>query len=371
MPPKSPTQRPSTLIPFPERAAPVALPRALAERYQVVRDLATRSAEADSLLVESRLQPGQQVVAKLYRSGIQPRSEVLQWISAQAPRHVAQLLEYGQADGIGYELFEYAEHGSLRDWMAAGPLAEVDAWEILTELGAALKELHERNISHRNLQPENVLVRRRQPLQLALTHVGVAALTDIMPGLTTQPDAMRYGAPEIASGVVGIAADYWSLGMILLEALTGRHPFADLSAMVIRYQLQVRPVPVQDLAEPWRTLCRGLLLRDPQQRWGALEMRRWRAGDNQLPTPVDTAQPEAVTFRPNRFYRLAVGIECRSAHELATQMAQHWEEAREDLVRGTIGDWLRHDLSEQEVPRAALEVLEISDMDIDERLARL
>ncbi|MCB1765225.1 MAG: protein kinase [Candidatus Competibacteraceae bacterium] len=371
MPQKLSTQRLSTLIAFPERANSFALPRALADRYQVMRDLAARSAEADLVLVESRSQPGQRAVAKLYRSGIQPKSEVLQWISTQAPRYVAQLLEYGQADGIGYELFEYAEQGSLRDWMAAGPLAEVDAWEILAELGAALKELHEHNIPHRNLKPENVLVRRRQPLQLALTGFGVAALADAMPGLTAPPDAMRYGAPEMMSGTVGIAADYWSLGMILLEALTGRHPFADLSAMVIRYQLQVRPAPVQDLAEPWRTLCRGLLLRDPEQRWGAPEIRRWRAGDDRLASPIDTAQPEAVTFRPRRFYRLAVGVECRSARELAAQMARHWEEAREDLLRGAIGDWLRHDLGEQEAPKAALEVLEVRDMDADERLARL
>ncbi|MCP5158497.1 MAG: protein kinase [Gammaproteobacteria bacterium] len=348
-----------------------ALPRALADRYQVSRDLVAQRTEANLLLVESRSQSGLQAVAKLYHPGIQPKSEVLQWLNTEAPRYVVRLLEYGQSDGIGYELLEYAEQGSLREWMAEGALAEIDVWEILTELGAALKELHERNIPHRNLKPENILVRHRQPLQLALTDFGVTLLTDTAPGFTTHRCAMRYGAPETVTGTTGAAADYWSLGMILLEALTGRHPFADLSMMVIRYQLQVRPVPVQDVAEPWRTLCRGLLLRDPQQRWSAAEVHRWWTGDDRLKAPVDAAQPEAITFRPHRFYRLTAGVECRTARELAAQIAHHWEEAREDLARGAIGEWLRCDLSEQEVSRAALEVLEIHDMDDDERLVRL
>lgn len=359
------------LMALPEYSGPRTLPHTLANRYQILRDLAAQNMEADLLLVESRSQPGERAVAKLYHAGIQPKSEVLQWISSQAPRYVVQLLEYSQSDGIGYELLEYAGRGSLREWMAAGPLTGVDAGEILTELSAALKKLHECNILHRNLKPENVLVRHRQPLQLALTDFGIASWVDATPGFTAHRCSMRYDAPEIAAGTAGMAADYWSLGMILLEALTGRHPFASLSAMVIRYQLQVRPVPVEDVAEPWRTLCRGLLLRDPQQRWGAAEIQRWRAGDGRLSLPVDAAQPEAITFRPHRFYRLAAGVECRTARELAAQIAQHWEEAREDLARGAIGNWLRHDLGEQEVPRAALEVLEIQDMDADERLARL
>ncbi|HCB13887.1 MAG TPA: serine/threonine protein kinase, partial [Gammaproteobacteria bacterium] len=237
--------------------------------------------------MESRSQPGERAVAKLYHAGIQPKSEVLQWISSQAPRYVVQLLEYSQSDGIGYELLEYAGRGSLREWMAAGPLTGVDAGEILTEFSAALKKLHECNILHRNLKPENVLVRHRQPLQLALTDFGIASWVDATPGFTAHRCSMRYDAPEIAAGTAGMAADYWSLGMILLEALTGRHPFASLSAMVIRYQLQVRPVPVEDVAEPWRTLCRGLLLRDPQQRWGAAGIKRWRSGYGRFSFALD------------------------------------------------------------------------------------
>lgn len=359
--------QPLTLPPV-ERSSLRALPSALAARYRALRDLRPSGAATDLLLVEAVTEPKQRAVARLYHPGIRPKSEVLRWISAEAPRYVAQLLDCGYSDGVAYELLEYAEQGSLRELMAGGALAEVETRELLTELSGALAELHQRHIPHGDLKPENVLVRRRQPLQLALTNFSIASLAEALPGFTTSHSA-QYAAPETATGTAGMAADYWSLGMILLEALTGRHPFAGLSGMVIRYQLRVRPAPVADVVEPWRTLCRGLLLRDPQQRWGAAEVRRWLAGESEARPPADAPQPEAVTFRPGRFYRLA-GVDCRTARELAAQMACHWEEASKALAQGAIGDWLR-DLGEHEIGRAALEVLQADDMNPDERLTRL
>ncbi|HAS51395.1 MAG TPA: hypothetical protein DCS21_06495 [Gammaproteobacteria bacterium] len=344
------------------------LPPALADHYRVLRDLHAQSAETEVLLVESLTTPGQRAVVRLYHPGIQPKSEILRWIGTEVPQYVVQLLEYGSADGVGYELLEYAEHGSLREWMAAGTLAEVDAWELLTELSGALAELHGRPILHGNLKPENILIRHRQPLQLVLTDFSIASLAETTHGFT-RGRAAPYTAPETATGVAGRAADYWSLGMILLEALTGQRPFAGLSGIVMRYQLRVRPVPVDKVMEPWRMLCRGLLLRDPPQRWGAAEIRRWLAGEREVCLPVDRPQPEAVTFRPGRFYRLA-GVECRSPRELAAQMASHWEETRDALTRGTLGNWLRG-LGEQAVGRAALAVLDADGMPPDERLVRL
>ena len=107
------------------------------------------------LVVEALAEPGQRAVAKLYRSGIPPRSAALQQLSGPAARHVVQRLEYGDAEGIGYELLEYAQYGSLRDWLAQGPLSEAQVREVLIELNAALAELHERHLLHRNLKPED------------------------------------------------------------------------------------------------------------------------------------------------------------------------------------------------------------------------
>ncbi len=354
-----------------ERASPLDLPMALTDRYRVLRHLPSRSAEADLLVVEARAKPGLRAVAKLYRPGIQPKTEVLRRIGAAAPRHVVQFLEYGQSDGTCYELLEYAEHGSLRDLLALGPLDEEQAREVLVELDEALVELNRHAMPHRNLKPENVLVRGRQPLRLALTDFGIASLADGMPHFASTSRAGLYRAPETATRAGDAAADYWALGMMLVEALTGRHPFAELSATVILYQLTARAVPLDGVAEPWRTLCRGLVLRDPERRWGSGEIRRWLAGDSRLRVPAEAVQPEARTFRPSRFYRLG-GVECRTTRDLAEQIAKQWDAAGRDLEKGLIAEWLRGDPSDQELARAALDALEDSqDAGTDERLLRL
>jgi serine/threonine protein kinase len=251
------------------------LPTALAHRYQVLKHLPTQGAEADLLVVESLTTPGQRAVAKLYRPGIPPHSATLQRISAQLPRHVVQMLDYGYSEGIGYELLEYVENGSLRDWLASGVLTTAQTRELLIELSTTLTELHQCHIVHRDLKPENVLIRHQQPLQLALTDFGGTVQADTTLYFTTAHRTVQYEAPEAATGVVGPATDYWSLGMILVEALTGKHPFAGLSGMGILYQLLVRPVPLAGIAEPWQSLCRGLLLRDPHHRWGGAEIQGW------------------------------------------------------------------------------------------------
>jgi len=359
-PDATPSMRPSLL----------SLPAALVHRYQVLKHLPTRGAEADLLVVESLAEPGQRAVAKLYRPGIPPRSAALQQISAQIPRYVVRMLEYGHSDGIGYELLEYAEHGSLRDWLARGPLNEAQTRELLIQLSAALAELHPRDILHRDLKPENVLIRRWQPLQLALTDFGGPALADATMYFSTAHRTVQYEAPEAATGVFGPATDYWSLGMMLVEALTGQHPFAGLSGMVILYQLLVRPVPLTGIAEPWQSLCRGLLLRDPRQRWGQAELQSWLAGESNAPLPVEVAQPEAATFRPHRVYRLA-GMECRTARELARHIGDHWAAASQDLARGQITEWLCNDLGDAELAQTARDLLRDRALSHDERLLRL
>ena len=359
-PDTTPSMRPSLLN----------LPDALAHRYQVLKHLPTQGAEADLLVVESLAEPGQRAVAKLYRPGIPPRSAALQQISAQFPRHVVQMLEYGYSEGIGYELLEYAENGSLRDWLAQGPLNQAQIRELLIELSTALAELHSYHVLHRDLKPENVLIRRRQPLHLVLTDFSGPALADATLYFTTANRTVQYEAPEAANGIVGSPTDYWSLGMMLVEALTGKHPFAGLSGMVILYQLMVRPVPLAGITEPWHSLCRGLLLRDPGQRWGQAELQSWLAGEAGLPLPAEAVQPEAVTFRPHRIYRLA-GMECRTARELALHIGDHWEAASQDLARGQITEWLSNDLGDAELAQTARNLLRDRALTADERLLRL
>lgn len=319
------------------------LPAALAANFTIERVLPAAGAEAELMLLKG-IKTGVRVMAKIYRPGIAPKGEVLERVAAVAHAHVVRLLSHGVSDGLAYEVMEYCSGGSLRNLMAQGPTPE-RIRTILREVAEALAALHDARVIHRDLKPENVLVRRLEPLDLVLTDFGIASLNDATQLFTTTARTARYSAPEALTGVLDAAADYWSLGMMLVEMLAGEHPFAGLSEPVVSHRLATGNVDVDALVDPaWRKVCRGLLQRDPARRWGIAEVRRWLADDASLPEP---ARNSAALAHP---YRIE-GEECRSHDELAAAFSRHWEAAAKDLARGQFEAWVRDELKEHDLLR--------------------
>src|SRR4029077_19586068 len=115
------------------------------------------------------------------------------------------------------------------------------------------------------------------------TDFSVASTLDATQRFTSAARTLPYASPESLSGVIDGKSDYWALGMIVVEAALGRHPFAGLSEAVILHHLTTRSVDVSGVADRnVRKLTRGLLLRDPETRWGAEQVERWLAGDESL-----------------------------------------------------------------------------------------
>ncbi len=311
------------------------LPSALRADYRIVEELGTSGAEADLLLVEHE-EDGTRHVAKIYRSQITLDEETIKRVQGAAREHVVTIESYGRSDGRWYELLEYIEAGSLADLIAhEGPrLDEALVGEILGELAPAIAHLHGLDIVHRDIKPANVLVRTRSQLDLVLADFGLAAVAEQSIVFMSASRTAAYAAPEAASGSVSTARDYWSLGMIVLEALTGRHPFSGLSQTVIDSQLATRPVDltlVED--ERWLLLCQGLLTRDPDLRWGADELDRWLAGES--PEVAFEAAPAPRARQP-----YAIGASrAETRQELATALADNWTEARDRIGRDQFLPW--------------------------------
>lgn len=331
----------------------VTLPQALRDDYRSVEDFPAHGSEADLLLVEPR-HGGEQLVAKLYRKGIQPDSKLLARLSQNPGSHVVRLLAHGLSDGYAYELMEYCPHGTLRQLLDSGPQPRERLRQMVAEMAAGVSELHAQRILHRDLKPENFLVRTSEPLQLALTDFGIASLQQGTQHFTTLARTVKYAAPEALTGVLDEKADWWSLGMIVLEAATGRHPFDGLSDQVINHHLATRPLDVHGVFDDdLRKLCRGLLLRDPKRRWSDTEVARWLAGDATLQAPEDS-ETAAASVRP---YRIGTA-ECTSAAELAVALAKNWEDGSKDLKRGDIGAWLTQQLNDRNLARRLQDILD-------------
>jgi hypothetical protein len=349
-----------------EDAPPVdarPLPAALRERFRVVEAFPATGSEADILLVVDK-RTGDKAVVKLYRKGIKPDFRLLTILSQSVGPTVVRVLDHGVSDGAAYEILEYVPGGTLEALMASGPLPKDDIIAIVREIADALAGIHAHRILHRDLKPENVLVRTSRPLHLALTDFGIASMTEATQHFTSVARTTKYAAPEVLTGVLDSKSDWWSLGMIVLEAASGRHPFDGLSEQVMNHQLATRPIDVRGVYDDaLRVLCRGLLLRDPARRFGAAEVARWLAGDATLVAPDER---EVSNVRPYRFGT----TEVTTAPELALALAKHWSEAKRDLARGHIARWLENELHDYNLLRTLQDIQDTRGIGEDGKLLR-
>jgi eukaryotic-like serine/threonine-protein kinase len=165
-------------------------------------------------------------------------------VSSIRHEHVVRVVEHRVENGLGYLAMEYLRGGTLRERMRS-PMSEAQALRLLRQAAAGLAAVHRRAVVHRDVKPENFLL--RSPGVLALTDFGTAA-----PVASNASCAARghltgtpwYVAPEQAEGAKpGTAADVYSLGVVLHEMLCGRRPFPGQTAQEVLAQHLVAPVP--------------------------------------------------------------------------------------------------------------------------------
>jgi tRNA A-37 threonylcarbamoyl transferase component Bud32 len=341
------------------------LPSALSSQYRLLRPLPVQGGEAELLLVQA-IDGGTERVAKVYRHGIVPRADIQQRIASIELAHRVDLIASGLSDGHAYELMEYCRHGSLRNYLA-GPASPELLRVIVTEVGGAIARVHAAGLLHRDLKPENVLVRNDQPFSLVLTDFSISSIMDATQRFTSTARTLAYASPESLSGVLDTKTDYWALGMMLLEAARGAHPFAGLSEPVILHQLTTRSIELNSVADrQLRKLLRGLLLRDPKARWGDAEVTRWLANDPGLLEPAE--QDVAAGFREPYH----VGSEtCHSMEQLAVALSRNWKLGLADFANGQLLKWFRDVQKDQNTVRLLLTLRHDTQMPVDRQLLTL
>jgi eukaryotic-like serine/threonine-protein kinase len=143
---------------------------------------------------------------------------------------IVGLYELGSDDDAVYLVSELVPGRTLAELIRGGGLSDSDVARIGIALCDALDHAHRREVIHRDVKPQNVLV-LAEPAAGAgfakLADFGVARLTEGDP-LTRTGDVvgtLAYMAPEQADGHgVGTTADVYSLALSLYEAWTGRNP---------------------------------------------------------------------------------------------------------------------------------------------------
>jgi TonB family protein len=198
--------------------------------------------------------------------------------------HLLPILKTGRAKlgdtDLLFVVMQYAEE-DLAQILPSRALTVGEARDVLDPTLEALAYLREKGFVHGRLKPENVMAVGDQ---LKLSSDGISRVGEAR---AAGDGPTEYDAPEIARGENLAAGDVWSLGVVLVKALTQHFP-------VWETNIEGEPVLVENLPAPFGDIVRLCLRHDPRARRSAAELAaRLRQPVTPLPA-VPQPKPKAA-----------------------------------------------------------------------------
>jgi serine/threonine protein kinase len=216
---------------------------------------------------------GQPVAVKVIdaRSGVSPRllrreAEIADKLQGIKAEHLVEVLDTAQVGDELLLVMERAE-GSLDDLLGERRLSEQEAINVLRDIAAGLRELHQASVIHRDLKPGNVLLIKGR---WKLADFGIARDVDLGTQFPTFLGAgsRPYMAPETWRGQSpSFKTDLYSLGCLAYELLAGTRPFPGPDDDdYARQHLEEPPLSLATSNAGLARLVLRLLLKDPAGR---------------------------------------------------------------------------------------------------------
>jgi serine/threonine protein kinase len=224
--------------------------------------------------------------------------------------HIVRVLDFTVEQGSPVLIMEYAPDGTLRTRHPLGsclPLTTVVSY--VKQVAAALQYAHTRNVIHRDVKPENLLLGSQG--QILLSDFGLSLLlpsTELLSG-QEMAGTLPYMAPEQLRGKPSFASDQYALAVMVYEWLSGTRPFVGPLWQIAQQHLSAAPVllreKVASLPEEVEGVVHRALSKDPQKRFVSVQSfahalaRASRENANDLsslsqstvPLVVDTPSP--------------------------------------------------------------------------------
>jgi serine/threonine-protein kinase len=260
---------------------------ALAGRYEIERELARGGA---AYVYAARDSDGRTVAVKILRPELAVTVTAdrflreVDLLRRLEHRNVARVLDSGEAEFFLFYVMPMIEGPSLRQHLDRARRVSIDdTRRIGADLLDALAYFHEQGIVHRDVKPDNIVLRPEGPVLVdfgiakAIAEAGTNRLT--RSGFTV--GTSHYMSPEQVLGAADVdhRCDLYSLGCVLFECLAGRPPFWHHRDELVLHMQQVEPAPdVREFREDTPRALAGAIARalekERERRWQTAEEMR-------------------------------------------------------------------------------------------------
>lgn len=196
------------------------------------------------------------------------------WEAASGHPNVLPIIDAEVYDGQVVIVSEYADGGSLADKLKdVGTTSHKHAVELTIGILSGLEFLHNRQIIHRDIKPQNILLQGDTP---RLADFGISRAMQTTAVSSTIIGTDSYMSPEAFDGKRSVQTDIWSVGVVLYQLLNGtlpfpqEHPSERLFAVLTKNFEPLDPSIPIDL----RQVVEKALQKQPENRYAsAAEMR--------------------------------------------------------------------------------------------------
>lgn len=298
-----------------EAAPTLAGSELVLDRYRPLRPLGSGGSGSVWLARDERtgLEVALKIVAREGKAAARAEREAA---AAARLRHPACLRAYGFARDSRhvYIAYEFVPGRTFRDALRARELPDESAVEACAQICDGLAHAHAAGILHRDVKPSNVLLASGDRVSARILDFGLAQMAE-SETLTEQgdvPGTLAYISPErLAGGEATPAADVWAVGVMLWEALAGRHPFWRGSLLETARAIEAGAAPLArlrpDLPKRLLRLVNRALAAEPADRPAARELA---AGLRSIasPRPEPRRRPAAAPARLDAERLLAAAL---------------------------------------------------------------
>ena len=189
--------------------------------------------------------------------------------------NVVNVFDVGEDQGVNYIVMELVEGITLKEYISKkGRLTVKEATSIAIQVSMGLEAAHNRNIVHRDIKPQNIIISTDGKVKV--TDFGIARVASSNTISTNAMGSVHYSSPEqVRGGYSDFKSDIYSLGITMYEMVTGRVPFdGDTTVAIAIKHLQDEMVPpshyVPDLPHSLEDIILKCTQKSPDRRYSTL-----------------------------------------------------------------------------------------------------